>query len=216
MPPPAARTAILYGTGGSAGEKLLLIVSLETGEERSAVALNLAASFSLLGKRVAVVDANIRAPRLHALLGMENRVGLGDVLAEKADLTAAMQPLEGQRTPARPDRRTDAGKPYRTAQIRPAREHPEPVDLQRRPGDLWTARPSSWPMRWPLPARVDGVLLVLRPGKTRVETAQAALDYPQRAGGKILGVAFHRVPRRWAQYHEGFYFSYEDLARARR
>jgi Mrp family chromosome partitioning ATPase len=56
----------------------------------------------------------------------------------------------------------------------------------------------------------------MRPGKTRIETAQAALEYLQRSGGNILGVVLNRVPRSWAKYHEGFYFSSEDLVRAKR
>ncbi|MCX7756135.1 MAG: polysaccharide biosynthesis tyrosine autokinase [Anaerolineales bacterium] len=208
------RTGILYGVKGGV-IKTLLIVSPDTGDGRSAVALNLAASFSLLGKRVAVVDANIRNPRLHTTLGMENRVGLGDVLTEKADLTAAMQPLEGQRNiraltggqiPESPTELLESDRLGQT--LNKLTASVDMVILDGPPVFLADALAFA--------SRVDGVLLVLRPGKTRIETAQAALEYLQRAGANILGVVFNRVPRRWTTYHEGFYFSSEELARIKR
>ncbi len=208
------RTGILYGLNGNS-IKTLLIVSPDPSDGRSSVALNLAASFSLLGRRVTVVDANIRNPRLHTSLGMENRVGLGDILADKADLSNATQLLEGQRNIRAltgghmPESPTELLESDRLGQI--LNKLTANVDMVILDGPpVFVADALAFA------SRVDGVLLVMRPGKTRIETAQAALEYLQRSGGNILGVVLNRVPRSWAKYHEGFYFSSEDLARAKR
>lgn len=208
------RTGILYGLNGNA-IKTLLIVSPDPNDGRSSVALNLAASFSLLGRRVTVVDANIRNPRLHTSLGMENRVGLGDILADKADLSNATQLLEGQRNiraltgGQMPESPTELLESDRLGQI--LNKLTANVDMVILDGPpVFVADALAFA------SRVDGVLLVMRPGKTRIETAQAALEYLHRSGGNILGVVLNRVPRSWAKYHEGFYFSSEDLARAKR
>jgi non-specific protein-tyrosine kinase len=208
------RTGILYGLNGNS-IKTLLIVSPDPSDGRSSVALNLAASFSLLGRRVTVVDANIRNPRLHTTLGMENRVGLGDILADKADLSSATQLLEGQRNIRAltgghmPESPTELLESDRLGQI--LNKLTANVDMVILDGPpVFVADALAFA------SRVDGVLLVMRPGKTRIETAQAALEYLQRSGGNILGVVLNRVPRSWAKYHEGFYFSSEDLVRAKR
>lgn len=208
------RTGILYGLNGNS-IKTLLIVSPDPSDGRSSVALNLAASFSLLGRRVTVVDANIRNPRLHTTLGMENRVGLGDILADKADLSNATQLLEGQRNIRAltgghmPESPTELLESDRLGQI--LNKLTVNVDMVILDGPpVFVADALAFA------SRVDGVLLVLRPGKTRIETAQAALEYLQRSGGNILGVVLNRVPRNWAKYHEGFYFSSEDLARVKK
>ncbi len=209
------RTGILYGLNGNS-IKTLLIVSPDPSDGRSSVALNLAASFSLLGRKVTVVDADIRNPRLHTTLGMENRVGLGDILADdKADLSSATQLLEGQRNIRAltgghmPESPTELLESDRLGQI--LNKLTANVDMVILDGPpVFVADALAFA------SRVDGVLLVMRPGKTSIETAQAALEYLQRSGGNILGVVLNRVPRNWAKYHEGFYFSSEDLARAKR
>lgn len=208
------RTGIMYGLNGNS-IKTLLIVSPDSNDGRSSVALNLAASFSLLGRRVTVVDANIRAPRLHANLGMNNDVGLGDILADKADITTATRLVQGQQNIKAltgghiPESPTELLESDRLGQV--LNKLTTKVDMVILDGPpVFVADALAFA------SRVDGVLLVLRPGKTRVETAQAALEYLQRSGGNILGVVLNRVPRNWAKYHEGFYFSSEDLARAKR
>ncbi|GAB4491526.1 MAG: hypothetical protein Fur0016_23180 [Anaerolineales bacterium] len=207
------RTGILYGLNGNS-MKTVLIVSPDPSDGRSSISLNLAASFALLGRRVTVVDANIRNPRLHADLGMENRVGLGDILADKADLSNATQILEGQRNIRAltgghmPESPTELLESDRLGQI--LNKLTTNVDMVILDGPpVFVADALAFA------SRVDGVLLVLRPGKTRIETARAALEYLQRSGGNIIGVVLNRVPRNWAKYHEGFYFSSEDLARAK-
>ncbi len=208
------RTGIMYGLNGNS-IKTLLVVSPDPNDGRSSVALNLAASFSLLGKRVTVVDANIRAPRLHATLGIDNTVGLGDILADKADITTATRLVQGQQNikaltgGQMPESPTELLESDRLGQI--LNKLSAKVDMVILDGPpVFVADALAFA------SRVDGILLVLRPGKTRTETAQAALEYLQRSGGNILGAVLSRVPRNWAKYHEGFYFSSEDLARVKK
>lgn len=60
----------------------LAIVSPEVGDGKSYLAANLAVSFSQLGESTLLVDADVRTPRLHRLLGIaQNGVGLSSVLA---------------------------------------------------------------------------------------------------------------------------------------
>lgn len=61
----------------------LAIASVEPGDGKSTVALNLALAVANMGQRVLLVDANLREPVLHTRLKISNRKGLSDLLTDK-------------------------------------------------------------------------------------------------------------------------------------
>ena len=61
-----------------------------------------------------------------------------------------------------------------------------------------------------LSAKVDGVLLVIQPGRTHAEAARAMLAQLNRAGAHVVGVVLNRVPRKNANYYG--YYRYENDA----
>lgn len=83
------RTAILLSSG--APPKVILVTSSVSSEGKSTLATNLSALLVQQGKRVLLVDADLRRPSLHAVFDMSRRPGLGDLLTsdqfEQAALT---------------------------------------------------------------------------------------------------------------------------------
>jgi len=69
--------------------RTLLVTSPNPGEGKSTVALNLATVIAQGGRRVLVVDADLRRPTLRRMFGVENRDGLTSLLVRDA------HPLEG-------------------------------------------------------------------------------------------------------------------------
>jgi Mrp family chromosome partitioning ATPase/uncharacterized protein involved in exopolysaccharide biosynthesis len=66
----------------ASGLRSLAVVTANPGGGSTTVASNLAASLHAIGRSVAVVDANLRRPRLAAVLGADpDAPGLGDMLA---------------------------------------------------------------------------------------------------------------------------------------
>jgi chain length determinant protein tyrosine kinase EpsG len=60
----------------------LAVVSLDSGDGKTWLAGNLAVSLSQLGAKTLLVDANLRAPRLHQVFGIENaKTGLSGILS---------------------------------------------------------------------------------------------------------------------------------------
>jgi Mrp family chromosome partitioning ATPase len=57
-------------------------------------------------------------------------------------------------------------------------------------------------------AKVDGVVLVVRPGHTRRSLAQAASEQIKLAGIKVVGVVLNRIPLRGADYYAGKSYLY--------
>jgi capsular exopolysaccharide synthesis family protein len=58
----------------------LLVTSTSPGDGKTVVACNLAAGLALNGRRILLVDANFRKPQIHAIFGLPNENGFGDVL----------------------------------------------------------------------------------------------------------------------------------------
>src|SRR5256714_4463758 len=77
-----------------AGRRTLAITSPCAREGRSFVAANLAVSFSQLGQRTLLIDADFRAPRQQSIFNVPDRFGLSSALSGRADLSAAV-PVPG-------------------------------------------------------------------------------------------------------------------------
>ena len=77
-----------------AGRRTLVIASPGAREGRSFIAANLAVSFSQLGQRTLLIDADFRAPRQQSIFNVADRFGLSSALSGRADLSAA-SPVTG-------------------------------------------------------------------------------------------------------------------------
>jgi len=85
---------VLLATGRD-GRPLVGITGLHTGDGATTTLLGLAVALVARKCRLAVVDANLRAPALAKLLGVEPTVGWADVLEHGLPVTEAM--IRGQR-----------------------------------------------------------------------------------------------------------------------
>lgn len=68
----------------SNGEKVMLVTSSISGEGKSFISCNLAASLALTGKRVVVVGLDIRQPKLGEYLNIDGRAGVTNYLASNS------------------------------------------------------------------------------------------------------------------------------------
>src|ERR1019366_5546537 len=69
-------TSILFATGNRSGIRLAVITSPEAGEGKTTVASNLGAAFAATGRRVLLVDADLRRPRLDKIFDVADSPGL--------------------------------------------------------------------------------------------------------------------------------------------
>ena len=67
------------------GRTTLAIGSTRANEGASYLTANLAVLFAQMGRKVLLVDANLRKPRQHDIFNLGNGMGLSDVLAERVD-----------------------------------------------------------------------------------------------------------------------------------
>jgi Mrp family chromosome partitioning ATPase len=72
----------------------LIVTSCVQGEGKSVSVANLAVTMAMSGKKVVVVDGDLRRPRLHTYFGVENKVGVSTVATGKTALAQALEPVE--------------------------------------------------------------------------------------------------------------------------
>jgi chain length determinant protein tyrosine kinase EpsG len=89
------RSRLLLEVLGERSHCALAVVSPDIGDGKTYLAANLAVAFSQLGERTLLIDADIRTPRQHRLLGVEHSTGVSSVLAGFADTSRAVQPVAG-------------------------------------------------------------------------------------------------------------------------
>jgi capsular exopolysaccharide synthesis family protein len=78
--------------GRRAGSDTLLLTSAGPAEGKTVTALNLAMLMARQGKRVLLVDADLRKPALHEKLKLKNDIGFSSILQGQASVQQAMQP----------------------------------------------------------------------------------------------------------------------------
>jgi len=75
--------------------RALAVISAERNEGRSFIASNLAVSFSQLGQKTLLIDADMRNPCQHTLFGFDNRGGLSTLLSGRGTPDQLIQPIAG-------------------------------------------------------------------------------------------------------------------------
>ncbi len=87
----ALRTSVLAELNKK-HEKILMITSADSREGKTLTALNMAIMVAQMGKRVLLVDMDLRRGRIHRSLGLEREPGVTDVLREGGSLKDVIQP----------------------------------------------------------------------------------------------------------------------------
>lgn len=190
----------------------LLISSSMQGEGKSNLSSNLAVALAQTGKKVLLVDGDLRRCRLHKVFKVSPEKGLSNIWdadPAKADYAANVQPV--------PDVKNLF---IMTAGQRP----PNPADLLNTPklADFlsWAQKtydqvvvdcpailPVADTMLWG--KYIPRTIFVIKYGKTSTRSAQMALDKLKKANVKVLGAVIgHYKPQGLTYGKYGYYKSY--------
>jgi polysaccharide biosynthesis transport protein len=189
--------------------RVVLLTSARPGEGKTSVTLNLALTLAQSGRRVVVVDADLRAGNCHRMLGVSNRRGLADVLSNSLPLEEVLQrtAVDGLffiprgAIPPYPADLLGSGKMQEVLQA--LREGFDLVLIDSPPAVAVSDAEI-------LSVQCDGVLLVLRAQKTPAETVQRMVERLESVGARILGTVLVGVDFRNPDYadHRYYYTSY--------
>ena len=73
---------------------LIVVTSTVSGEGKTFVAINLAGILAMRGKKVIIVDLDLRKPKVHHSMGVENDEGMSRVLSNHIDLKDVIKQTE--------------------------------------------------------------------------------------------------------------------------
>jgi capsular exopolysaccharide synthesis family protein len=179
----------------------LLVTSAGPSEGKTTVAANLAAVFSQAKK----LDADMRRPGIHRMLGMANRSGLSNLFLgpdpaerigrSRRDLPNLLVVTSGG-LPPNPAELLASAKMDRI--LEEFHKHVDVVIIDTPPSLVSDAQI--------LAGKVDAVVLVIQPGKTHAAMAKACLETLNRSGARIVGVVMNRIPRNRSYYYGGYQY----------
>ncbi|MDZ7268854.1 MAG: P-loop NTPase [candidate division KSB1 bacterium] len=176
------------------GCQIVMVTSPGVGEGKSTIAVNLAASYTLFGKRTLLLDADLYHPTMHLRLGVPHDAGLSNWLAGEIRLESMRNSLT----------LNGAALDFITTGTRPVTF--QKLSISSKMQDLFASlreqyeviiidAPPLLPISDPLllVAEVDLILLALEVGRTPMAAAQQAVTLLRRAKVRALGAVLNRL-----------------------
>lgn len=222
----AVLTSVMFSGENGTRPRVIVLTSAGPGEGKSTVASNLAIALAEIGRRVLLIDADMRKPRVHTIFGLENQHGLSDILkCQSLDYDALSVTI--QQTSVSGLYALPSGPATSAAANLLFVSHMQGL-LNRFKREFDMVLIDTPPMLQMPDARVvgrmaDAVLLVTRVGVT---TRDAALAANQRLADdriRIIGTVLNdwdpkRSPTTYygysAGYYRGRYQAYQDTAKS--
>jgi capsular exopolysaccharide synthesis family protein len=178
------------------------------------VVSNLSIVMAQAGRSVAILDCDLHRPSQHTQLGQLNRLGLSEImLQEPLHLNGALRPAHIPNLALLPSGVT----PPNPAELLGSKKMSQLLDLVAAQAEiviLDTPPLSALTDAAVLASKVDGVILVIETGRTRMADALHAKQQLERVGANIIGVVLNKVPisRRgyYSYYYQYYYYYYEN------
>ena len=200
------RTSIQFAKAGNS-LKTIAITSCTPDEGKSTTAANLAIVLTQTGKRVLLMDCDMRNPTVHKNFKLSNKVGLSSCISLGTELAEAVQETEIENLDALtsgvipPNPSELLGSERMQAILARAQEEYDYVLLDTPP-----VLPVTDTLV--LGSLVDGLILVLDSGEIKVEMARDVKNQLMHAGANILGVVLNKVRSEHHGYGYGYYYYY--------
>ena len=186
----------------------IVVTSANATEGKTTTICNLAVSFAQIGKKVLIIDADLRRPRLHTYLNVSNVKGLSNVLTHQATLEEAMketvlgiQVLTCGPIPPNPSELLNSN---RLKQLLVELKSQFDIILIDAPpvGAVTDASILS--------TLVDGTLMVVASHQTDSNQALRAMRLLNNVGARIVGTVLTKVPADRKGYYANQYYGYSS------
>jgi protein-tyrosine kinase len=178
----------------------LMITSAGPSEGKSTTTANLAVTFAQQGKKVLLIDADMRKPTVHYTFRLNNIIGLTNVLTQSTVLLSAYQETEIDNLfvltsgPIPPNPAELLASKAMETLLEEAYKHFDLVIFDTPPVLAVTDAQI-------LANKCDGTVLVVSSGKTEIEAAVKAKELLLSANAKLLGVVLNRKKQQQGQYY---------------
>jgi capsular exopolysaccharide synthesis family protein len=190
-----------------------IITSSIPGEGKSTISINLAQAAAVLGQRVLLVDADLRLPKLHQRLELDNSFGLStliisenldvDLVVQKSHLDSNLSILTAGQVPPDPTRLLSSKKMQSLMAY-----FEETYDLV-----IYDMPPVGLADVKLLTSRVDGIMMVVGLNKVKVSVLTQTLEELRSSGITVLGTIANgsREQNNQMDSYNHYYESYVSL-----
>ena len=203
--------------------KTILITSTFPGEGKSWVASNLAVTFAQAGKKVVLIDADMRKGRQYTIFGISPIPGLSNYLSgidmddEERDITDIADYIQDTEIdnlfvmpagniPPNPSELLIS--PQMVNLLEQLKELCDIVIIDGTPNELVTDSLI-------ITRLVDSTIIVTASKQTKKDNLRRAIQNIQNVGGKIAGVVVNKVPIAAKKYEQSYYYGSTEMSKAR-
>jgi len=185
--------------------RVIVVTSCEPGDGKSTVSVNLAIVLTQLGRRVLLVDADLRRPRLHRIFGVGNNAGLSSLMTGNATFEDVVQDCEMPGLALIPS----GPLPPNPSELLQSASLQAMLDRSRDRGEWDHVILDSPPAvqvadSLILGARADATILVVRAAKTARESLVAGVARLRQAHVNVSGAVLNAVREK-----DGYYYHYK-------
>ena len=198
--------------------KVLLVTSTFPGEGKSWIASNLAVTFAQAGKKVVLIDADMRKGRQYAIFGISPKPGLSNFLSQvevdeagniSEDIGNYIQETEIENlyvitagnVPPNPSELLVSSQMI--GLLNELKEACDLIIIDGTPSELVTDSVI-------LSRIADSTLIVTAHKITKKDALERVVKNIQNVGGKIAGVVINKIPVSAKKYGEKYYYYGED------
>ncbi len=199
----ALRTNVLFSLPDG-GTKCIGVTSATKGEGKSSTALNLAISLAQIGKRVLLIDCDMRLPSIAAKLGIPGVPGLSNILVQDQNIDAALRRVDEVGITVLPSGTIPPDPTYLLESNRMAtllgilKKYYEYIIVDLPPVNSVTDAAI-------LAKQLDGMLVVVRHGVAEYREVNNMLSQLRMANARILGMVYNDAPVTGKSYYKHYY-----------
>ncbi|MFC4292488.1 GumC family protein [Sphingorhabdus arenilitoris] len=184
-----------------------LLSSTRPNEGKSTSSIALAAVLASSGKRILLIDGDMRNPSLHQFEGMINKAGLSNYLTGNDDINTLISKSETHGF----DIMTSGPIPPNSAELLAGKRMTEFVERLRQVYDvvIVDGPPVLGLADIPLLAgSVEGVVYTIEAGGAKLRTIQSSMARIQESGAPIFGAIVTKVSQQGSGYGYGYAYEY--------
>ena len=190
----------------------ILVTSAVPQKGKTTITANLALTFAKSGKKVIIVDSDLRLPLIHKVFNRDNKPGLTNVLVNDKKIPEVIKRADDIHSnlyfipsgPIPPNPSELLGSGRMKAIIKELKEEADMIIFDSPPVIGFTESVI-------LANQVDGVVLILNAGMVTQDTAKQAKALLEKTKAKILGVVLNNVDTKKESYYQ--YYNHYDYSK---
>lgn len=187
----------------------VLVTSSTAGEGKTTTLCNIAGTLADSGKKVIIVDCDLRKPRIHKFFNISNHFGVTDILLNGGSYHEAVHAsshkgiwvIPSGKIPTNPSEILNSDAMKRFIE-----------DLKSDFDYIFIDTPPVVPVTDAviMSTYIDRVILVCASGDLEIDMAKKAKESLERVGANFLGVVLNKVPVNTSKYQNYYYYHNDE------